>query len=564
MREITDFFDAELESAGLVTRAGLERARSLASQTGDRFVSVLINLGLVSDIDLAGLSARLLGVSLAGEADLPEQPVCPDALQGRYLRHAVALPLSQTDDVLRLAIADPLDASPAHAVSLATGRRVEVSVAPAGLVSAALDRLYPAHRAASAQAGGPATYQEEAERLRDMASEAPVVRLVNQLIVKAVETRATDIHIEPFEERLRIRLRYDGHLEEVDSQPMSAAAAITSRIKIMSKLDIAERRLPQDGRIRFSARGQEIDLRVSSIPSLHGETLALRILNRSGMTFDFDKLGLADQAQAGLRYGIGQPNGIVLVTGPTGSGKTTTLYATLIALNDPSRKIMTIEDPIEYRIQGVNQMQVKPQIGLTFASGLRHFLRQDPDVVLVGEIRDRETVDMAMQAALTGHLVLSTIHTNSAAGTIIRLRDMGVDDYLIASTLNVVVAQRLVRLLCAECKAPDPDGAAELARLERADGGRVASSSTRAAVFRPVGCPACRNTGYAGRVAVAETLVLNAALRQAITERAGRDALQAEARRQGMKTMFAAAADLVRAGRTTTKEVLRSIRDEDG
>ncbi len=310
-----------------------------------------------------------------------------------------------------------------------------------------------------------------------------MIRLVNGIINRAVETQASDIHIEPFEDRLRVRYRYDGVLHEADSPPVRLTAAIISRIKIMSRLDIAERRLPQDGRIKLAVRGSEVDFRVSTIPSLHGETVVLRVLDRTAVSLDYTALGIAPAVVEQLRQVFELPNGIVLVTGPTGSGKTTTLYTGLTGLNAVSRKVVTVEDPIEYQLRGINQIQVKPQIGLTFATLLRSILRQDPDVIMVGEIRDGETAQIAVQAALTGHLVLSTVHTNSAATTIARLRDMGLEDYLMTAVLRGILAQRLVRRLCAECRQPAP-AAPEMVRRfgldRRCEGDPV--------LWHPVGC----------------------------------------------------------------------------
>ena len=327
--------------------------------------------------------------------------------------------------------------------------------------------------------------EEDAERLKDLASEAPVIRLVNQLIARAVETHASDVHIEPFADRLRVRYRYDGVLHEVEPPPARLQAAVISRIKIMARLDIAERRLPQDGRIKLTVRGHEIDFRVSTMPSLHGETVVLRVLDRTAVEFDYAKLGLPRDIRQGVERALELPNGIVLVTGPTGSGKTTTLYTGLLKLNTVARKIVTVEDPIEYQLTGINQIQVKPQIGLNFASLLRSILRQDPDVIMIGEIRDLETAQIAVQAALTGHLVLSTLHTNSAAATMTRLRDMGLEDYLLTATLKAVLAQRLVRRLCPACKAADAGaGGADRAVRPRPPGAGTRRSRciTRSAV----------------------------------------------------------------------------------
>jgi general secretion pathway protein E len=424
---------------------------------------------------------------------------------------------------------------------------VQVEIGVPLEVDAALARLYPDRATesaseAEAQPGEP--LEEDAERLKDLASEAPVIRLVNQIISRAVETQASDIHLEPFEEGLRVRYRYDGVLHETDAPPPRLTAAITSRVKIMARLDIAERRLPQDGRIRMAVRGQDVDFRVSTVPSLHGEKVVLRVLDRNAVTFDFARLGL--------------PNGIVLVTGPTGSGKTTTLYTGLLALNATTRNVVTVEDPIEYRLRGINQIQVKPQIGLDFASLLRSILRQDPDVVMVGEIRDLETAQIAVQAALTGHLVLSTLHTNSAAATITRLRDMGLEDYLLTAVLRGILAQRLVRRLCPHCAqpVPAPDELVQRFDLHRRSGNGAIT------LRHPVGCPQCRGTGYRGRLAIAEFLMPDEGIERLIFARADHTEIERAAVAAGMVTMFDAGLNAALAGDTTIEEVVRSIRAE--
>jgi general secretion pathway protein E len=385
-----------------------------------------------------------------------------------------------------------------------------------------------------------------------------VIRLVNQIIARAVETQASDIHIEPFEDRLRVRYRHDGVLHEAEAPPPRLAAAITSRIKIMARLDIAERRQPQDGRIKLAVRGHEVDFRVSTIPSLHGETVVLRILDRTSVVFDYAKLGLPASVVAPLSTALDLPNGIVLVTGPTGSGKTTTLYTGLLALNSIERKIVTVEDPIEYHLAGISQIQVKPQIGLNFASLLRSILRQDPDVIMVGEIRDLETAQIAVQAALTGHLVLSTLHTNSAAATITRLRDMGVEDYLLTAVLRGILAQRLVRRLCTECRREVP-AAPEIIRRFNLEA-RVTERPIR--LWHAAGCPHCRFTGYRGRQAIGELLVPDAELEQLVFSRADQNAIERAAVAAGMRTMFEAGIEAALAGETTLEELTRSIRAE--
>jgi general secretion pathway protein E len=432
-------------------------------------------------------------------------------------------------------------------------------------LEAAFDRLYPA----DAEDGDAAAafdevvpdaepVEEDAERLKDLASEAPVIRLVNQLIARAVETHASDVHVEPFPDRLRVRYRYDGVLHEVEPPPARLQAAVISRIKIMARLDIAERRLPQDGRIKLTVRGHEIDFRVSTVPSLHGEKVVLRVLDRTAVEFDYNKLGLPDDIRQGIERALDLPNGMVLVTGPTGSGKTTTLYTGLLKLNTIARNVVTVEDPIEYQLTGINQIQVKPQIGLNFASLLRSILRQDPDVIMIGEIRDLETVQIAVQAALTGHLVLSTLHTNSAAAAITRLRDMGLEDYLMTATLRAVLAQRLVRRLCRSCRAADP---APETLIERFGMTRLASADA-IRLYRPVGCAACRGTGFYGRRAIAELLVPSRAIERLIFEGADDAAIERAAVADGMRPIFDNGLLAVLEGDTTIEEVVRSIRSE--
>jgi general secretion pathway protein E len=489
-------------------------------------------------------------------------------VSSRFLRNVRAMPVALEGDTLVLAAADPLDDFTPAAVAAATGRPVRLEIAVPIELEAALNRLYPnAEAEAPAEdAGSGERLEDDTERLKDLASEAPVIRLVNQMITRAVETQASDIHIEPFEDRLRVRYRYDGVLHEADSPPLRLAAAITSRIKIMAKLDIAERRLPQDGRIKLAVRGQDVDFRVSTIPSLHGETVVLRVLDRAAVAFDYGRLGLSSAVVAQFSAALELPNGIVLVTGPTGSGKTTTLYTGLLALNSVVRKIVTVEDPIEYQLRGINQIQVRSQIGLNFANLLRSILRQDPDVIMVGEIRDPETAQIAVQAALTGHLVLSTLHTNSAAAAVTRLRDMGVEDYLMTAVLRGVLAQRLVRRLCTACRRAElaPVELVRRFRLDRAGLGSLLGSPLGSpgpiTLWHPVGCGACRQTGYRGRAAIAEFLPLTPPIERLIFERADHASIERAAVADGMTVMFEAGLAAALAGETTIEEVVRSVR----
>jgi len=554
-----------LIDSGAIDRRTLDRARRVATETGGRLDQVLTQLGLISDRGLAEALAQLTAAPLVKIVDYPDAPLFRDRLKPKFLRRARVLPIAASDERATLAMADPLDVFSRNAISTALGRPVAIAVAVPIELEAALERLY-----ADEEEGGngeeildemvpdaePA--EEDAERLKDLASEAPVIRLVNQLIARAVETHASDVHLEPFPDRLRVRYRYDGVLHEVEPPPPRLQGAIISRVKIMARLDIAERRLPQDGRIKLTVRGHEIDFRVSTIPSLYGEKVVLRVLDRTAVEFNYEKLGLPLDVRQGVERLLELPNGMVLVTGPTGSGKTTTLYTGLLRLNTVARNVVTVEDPIEYQLTGINQIQVKPQIGLNFANLLRSILRQDPDVIMIGEIRDLETVQIAVQAALTGHLVLSTVHTNSAAATLTRLRDMGLEDYLMTATLRGVLAQRLVRRLCSMCKAAEP---APPALIERFGLERLAPTN-EITLYHPKGCLECRGTGFRGRRAIAELLVPNRTVDRLIFEGADDAAIERAAIEQGMRPIFDSGLLAVLEGDTTIEEVVRCIRSE--
>jgi general secretion pathway protein E len=400
-------------------------------------------------------------------------------------------------------------------------------------------------------------FDADVQQLKDLASEAPVIRLVSHIITNALEARASDIHIEPFENRLAVRYRIDGVLHEVESPPRRFSAAVISRVKIMANLDIAERRLPQDGRIRLRVHGKDIDLRISTVPTMHGESVVMRILDKGGVALDFARLGFEDDILERFLAVLMQPHGILLVTGPTGSGKTTTLYTALERLNQPDVKILTVEDPVEYQMPGINQIQVKPQINLTFANALRSIVRQDPDVIMIGEIRDLETAEIAVQSALTGHLVLSTVHTNDAASTMNRLLDMGVEDYLLTSTVIGVLAQRLVRTLCPHCKE------AHAALPEIVDQMRLHrfSAEKEITLYRPIGCAQCAHTGYTGRISIMEMLPVSDPLRSLVMKHAGATELRNQAVAEGMLTMYEDGLRKAVRGITTFEEVLRVTRE---
>ena len=393
-----------------------------------------------------------------------------------------------------------------------------------------------------------------AEDLLGSADDAPVIRLINGILAEAIRHGVSDVHVEPYESGLIVRMRVDGVLRETLSMPAHVAPVVISRIKVMARLDIAERRVPQDGRISLTLGGKMLDVRVSTLPSRAGERVVLRILDKDAAGFTLDGLGLDKSVEAILRDALGDPNGIILVTGPTGSGKTTTLYACLQQLNDGSRNILTIEDPVEFAVDGVGQTQVNAKVGMTFANGLRAILRQDPDVVMVGEIRDRETAEIAVQASLTGHLVLSTVHTNDALGAITRLRDMKVEQFLLASTLRAVIAQRLVRRLCPHCRAEEPASAGL---------GSLLGLGASDVVYRPIGCAECGHSGYKGRMGVFEAVRIDPAVRKLINEGADEATIARHAFR-AVPNLSAAARDLVLKGETTPEEAIRVSRHEDG
>lgn len=556
-------FAERLLRDGKLTTASLDRIRRVCSETGDRFESVLVNLGLVSESDVVAAMARELDLTVAAADDFPDEPVLDDSISRKFLREARVFALGQSDDTIRLAMADPLDGYVRQAIALGSGRQIIVVLAAPSDIAAAHERQQGGGRSQLGRivdeldevADAGAT--EDIDRLRDLASEAPVIRLVNLLIVNAIEARASDIHIEPFRNRLIVRYRIDGILVPANEPPARLRAAVVSRIKIMAHLNIAERRLPQDGRIRFTFRGRELDLRVSTMPTMYGETVVMRILDRSSLVDNFHTLGFLPDSERQIIELLQRPQGIVLVTGPTGSGKTTTLYTGLLQLNHSDRKLYTVEDPIEYELEGVNQVQVKGQIGLTFAQVLRSILRQDPDIIMVGEIRDLETAEVAIQASLTGHLVLSTLHTNDAAGSVTRLLDMGAADYLITSTVAGVVAQRLVRCLCASCRQPYQPEAGLLHRLAPT----ICEPGDRRQLYRAIGCPDCHNSGYRGRMTISEILVMSDELRALVAERADSATLRKAAIRAGMCSMQTDGIQKALAGLTTADEVLRVTRD---
>jgi general secretion pathway protein E len=550
---------------GKLDPANLERALKLQEgESRDKIGVILLRLGMVSGRDLADALADQLDLPLAQASDFPELPLMEERLSSKFLRDAQAVPLREDEEELALAIADPSDSYVISAVQMASGKRVRPYIAAPNEIDAALERLYGGGKSSMGQIVDNIQSREDEDdfgdiaHLKDLASEAPVIRLVNLILTKALEQRASDIHIEPFENRLIVRYRIDGVLHEVESPPRRLSAAVISRVKIMASLDIAERRLPQDGRIKLRVAGKEIDLRVSTVPTMHGESVVMRILDKGGVPLNFESLGFDGVAMERFLGALDQVHGILLVTGPTGSGKTTTLYTALDRLNKPDVKIVTVEDPVEYQMPGINQIQVKPQIQLTFANALRSIVRQDPDIIMVGEIRDLETVRIAMQSALTGHMVLSTVHTNDAPSTVSRLLDMGAEDYLLTSTVNGILAQRLVRTLCPKCRQAYralPEVVEQMNLRRYGDSGDIV-------LYHPVGCDECAGTGYWGRVCILEMMTMSDNIRSLIMRHSTAGDIRAAAIMEGMETMFENGLRKSLAGVTTIEEVLRVTRED--
>ena len=550
--ERDDFVDF-LIGRGLL--AAVERARVLAlrAERHEPDAVILTRLGLVGERPMAESLAAFHDLPLACAGDYPERPVLAEAIAPAFLARSRLLPLGDGPDGVRVALADPTDQAALEAVRLAAGKPVLPWVAVPSELDAALARLYGAGEGAGIATLEPtAASPDDVRRLTDSASDEPVIRYVNGLLTRAAALRASDIHIESVEGRLVQRVRIDGVLRPIDSPAGRLQANIVSRLKIMAGLNIAERRLPQDGRFRTIVEGREIDVRVSIVPTLHGESAVLRLLDRARAPLALPELGFSPDLEQGLVALLDQPNGILLVTGPTGSGKTSTLYAALQRLNAVERKILTAEDPVEYQLAGINQIQIRPAIGLTFATLLRSLLRQDPDVLLVGEIRDLETARIAVQASLTGHLVLSTVHTNDAPSTITRLIDMGLEPYLLTSVLRGVLGQRLVRTLCTACREPYPPLPELVARAGLAE---LTDGPPR--LYRAPGCTACGGTGYHGRTVIAELLVPDERVHRVALGAGDAPALRAAAIAAGMRDMRADGFRKALAGITSLEEVLR-------
>lgn len=549
---------------GCLNAEGCVRAVKAHRQLDEPFGEVLLGLGLISDVNYAEALARLLKIPVAEEEDYPAYILFSDKIPYNFLRTSRIMILSDRQDFVEIALADPSDEFTVKAMELALERPVRCKVGLPRDIEQALERA--SENAPDAYAGILKDMTADLEnmagddikRLKDIASEAPVIRLVNRIISMALNDRASDIHIEPYENKLVVRYRVDGVLREVPAPPAALIPAIISRIKIMANLNIAERRLPQDGRISIQLQGKLVDLRVSILPSLYGESAVIRILETTAIELDFSSLGMAPEVCEAFINVISRRHGMLLVTGPTGSGKTTSLYAALKQLNEPERKIITVEDPIEYQLDGITQIQVNAAIDMSFANVLRSIVRQDPDVIMIGEMRDLETAEIAVQSALTGHVVLSTLHTNDAAGAITRLLDMGIEDYLMTSTVNGILAQRLVRTLCPACRQSYVPSTELVKRLGLEERVREAGGIK---LYKSVGCKSCGGQGYIGRMGIYELLVFDDHIRELVLKRVSTNKILDAACKAGMKTMVEDAIDKALAGLTTIEEIQRITRE---
>ncbi len=557
-----------LVSKGIISTEDLEVTQKQADRSGRAVEELLLEYGLVSTRKYAEAISEFLSLEYLDLSERTIELINDLPMSVRFIRQNHFIPLELTDTVFRIVVANPLALSLFDNLKQHMNREISIAVADITEIDRKIEELF---------GGGASSMKmilddmkeedlevlgrdedQDVETLRDMASEAPVIKIVNLLFSQAVEAGASDIHIEPFEGDLSIRFRIDGVLHEQEAPPKKFQSAIISRVKIISGLNIAEHRLPQDGRIRLRISGQKIDVRVSTIPTLYGESVVMRLLDRSSMFIDLESLGFPHDIFQSFNQIIKHPHGMILVTGPTGSGKTTTLYAALDKINLPDKKIITVEDPVEYQLKGVNQIQVNSKIGLTFASGLRHIVRQDPDVIMIGEIRDLETAEIGVQAALTGHLVFSTVHTNDACGAVTRLQDMGVENYLISSCLDGVLAQRLVRTICSDCKVPVQIDSVALREMDIEE-----KPTGTVTVYQGRGCRRCNSTGYRGRMGIYELFVVNEQMKDLILSKTSANILKRESRKNGMKTLREDGWLKVKAGLTTIEEVMRVTQEEE-
>jgi general secretion pathway protein E len=553
----------------MVERGKLDRAeiQKLLPSKNDwgSVKKTLLESRVIDERELCQLMSEVLGIPFIPFDQFPKEPLFLSGLSAPFMRQGQFLPVELNGGELTVVTHDPLDFYTLDAIRMATGLNVRLLIGMGTEIMEALQQLYGVGETTMEKIiedidnipEYQADIEEDIDHLRDLASEAPVIRLVNLIITKAIDLRASDIHFEPFENQFRIRYRVDGVLHDAEAPPKRLQSAIISRVKIMAKMNIAERRLPQDGRIMVKVKGKEIDFRVSTVPTIHGESVVLRILDKTSIVLDIEKLGFPQDILADFDQCIKNPHGILLVTGPTGSGKTTTLYCALEKINSPDKKIVTVEDPVEYQLRGVNQIQVKPAIGLTFANALRSIVRQDPDVILIGEIRDAETAEIAIHSALTGHLVFSTLHTNDAASAITRLIDMGIEDYLLTSTLVGILAQRLVRVPCPICQEEYVIEDSMIKQL-----GIPLEEASKLKMVKPKGCVECGFTGYRGRTGIFEFLRVTDEIRALILQRKDSQVLKELARQRGMRTLRQDGWLRVKEGLTTVQELLRVTQEE--
>ncbi len=551
-----------------LTDEQLEEVSALQRSQPGKLGELLVQLKTLREEDVLKALGLQLGLPFRpeladGDVDAELAAKVPIGFAKKHL----VLPLAQVNGTAQVAVADPLDLYPLDDLRILLGCEVSPLLVPPKQILAAINRVYDRGATTSEQVvedltedsnlDSLATELEEPQDLLDATDEAPIIRLVNSLLFQAVKARASDIHVEPYERELVVRFRIDGVLYNIISPPKRFQSSILSRIKVMGGLNIAEKRLPQDGRIRIKIAGKDIDIRLSVVPTAFGERAVLRLLDRTGQILELADIGFDPETLEKMSRLIRRPNGIILVTGPTGSGKTTTLYAALSKINSPDKNIITVEDPIEYQIRGVGQIQVNPKIDLTFANGLRSILRQDPDVIMVGEIRDTETAEIAIQASLTGHLVFSTLHTNDAPGAITRLIDMGIEPFLVSSSVIAILAQRLVRLVCPACKEYYRPTAAELADLG-IDAGAVPPEG----FARGRGCAACMRTGYRGRTGIYELLLVDAGVRELVMKNADAGTIRSYALSKGMRTLREDGIRKLLRGETTAEEVLRVTQED--
>jgi len=563
MTGMKDRIGEMLLRSGIIDDGQLEKAIAYTETHGGRVTTSLVKLEILTEDDLLEFLSRQYGYPTVSLDEIDVDPDAVKLLPAPKAQKYMAIPYAQVNSALQVAMADPTDLNALDEIAFMTNLSVEVSIAPESQIRKALDMFYDTGMKTQEmleefddedlETVGPESSDIETQDSAQQAEQAPVVKLVNYVLREAITRRASDIHVEPYEKINRVRLRIDGALYELMKIPMKMRNAVVSRIKIMSRMDIAERRLPQDGRIKLKlGKGRDMDFRVSVLPTLYGEKVVMRLLDKSNLQLDMTKLGFEEKALRNFKEAIHKPFGMVLVTGPTGSGKTTTLYSALSELNTSTENLSTAEDPVEFNLSGINQVQMHEEIGLTFAAALRSFLRQDPDIIMVGEIRDFETAEIGIKAALTGHLVLSTLHTNDAPQTINRLLNMGVEPFLVASSVNCIVAQRLARRLCSECKR-QIDPPVEALR----DVGIKMEEIGTFPVFDTGGCMSCSNTGYKGRIALYEVMPIGDEIKELVLAGASAMELKREAIRLGMDTLRMAGLNKLKEGVTTIQEIAR-------